>query len=225
MKPSTIIFDRDHTLVRIDPAPLIRRFQSIVSEPAIDLIQFWQSWDGGFPATPADEPVFWTTYWTTLVRRYGLDEALIPRLVNELGMQYHTAFQVYDDTLETLAALKGRGLRLAILTNFELSSIERVLESAGITAAWFDAIVSAAAVGHLKPHPEAYLHVARQLGEPPEACVLVDDDFENVIGARKVGMRAVCIYRSSAGKAPPEPYLRNLAELVPWLDAIERSQE
>jgi putative hydrolase of the HAD superfamily len=55
----------------------------------------------------------------------------------------------------------------------------------------FDVTVLSCEAGERKPDPAAYRLVARLLGEPPEACVFVDDLRSNVTAAAAVGMAAV----------------------------------
>jgi len=54
----------------------------------------------------------------------------------------------------------------------------------------FDWIVEAAQLGVHKPDPEAFLALARLIGEPPERCLFVDDLVSNLDGARHAGMQA-----------------------------------
>jgi putative hydrolase of the HAD superfamily len=46
-------------------------------------------------------------------------------------------------------------------------------------------------IGMRKPEPEAFLHVAREMGVAPERILFFDDLLSNVEGARAVGMQAV----------------------------------
>lgn len=62
-------------------------------------------------------------------------------------------------------------------------------------------------IGHRKPDPEAFLHVAREIGLPPGRILFFDDTPANVDGARAVGMPAVLV-RS------PEDVLRGVREMV-----------
>ena len=46
-------------------------------------------------------------------------------------------------------------------------------------------------IGMRKPEPEAFLHVAREMGVAPQRILFFDDLLPNVEGARAVGMQAV----------------------------------
>jgi glucose-1-phosphatase len=46
-------------------------------------------------------------------------------------------------------------------------------------------------IGHRKPEPEAFDHVASMIGATPQNILFFDDGRENVAGAREAGMQAV----------------------------------
>jgi HAD superfamily hydrolase (TIGR01509 family) len=216
-----LIFDRDQTLLHFEPRALARLEQRVqvvgASIPPGATIAHWQSWNGGWPLTAEDEPRFWTQFWLALGDHYGLSTAQVEQL-QDIGAFYHTSFAAYPDTLTCLGEIRRRGMRMAVLTNFELPSIDRTLDHAGIDPAWFDVLCSSAALGVGKPHPAAYQAVLERLGLPASACLFVDDLEANVAGARAVGLHAVRLDRDSPSSAPG--MLRSLAELVPFLDRL-----
>jgi putative hydrolase of the HAD superfamily len=46
-------------------------------------------------------------------------------------------------------------------------------------------------IGMRKPEARAFLHVAKEIGAPPEEILFFDDIIDNIEGARAVGMQAV----------------------------------
>jgi putative hydrolase of the HAD superfamily len=48
-------------------------------------------------------------------------------------------------------------------------------------------------IGLRKPDPEAFAHVARLIGVPPQRIAFFDDSAQNVAGARAAGMRAFLV--------------------------------
>jgi len=55
-------------------------------------------------------------------------------------------------------------------------------------------IFSLAALGlRSKPHPDIFLHAARQLGSKSETCLVIEDAPHGVEAARRAGMRCVAI--------------------------------
>lgn len=219
MNVQAVIFDRDQTLVYLAPAQfrqLQARLQLLAPrlEPAL-LRAAWERWSGPWPQTCAEEPAFWTAFATALLTDDGAGDA--SGLATELATLYHTAATAYDDVQPALDALRAAGLRLAVLSNFELPSVATPLISAGIDPAQFELLVSAAH-SHPKPDPRAYKSVAARLGLAPEACCFVDDLAENIEGARLVGMRAYRIER--AGPADPAGgVIGSLLDLIGLLPA------
>ena len=78
---------------------------------------------------------------------------------------------------------------VALLSNASTRLLED-LQLAGLDG-HFDAIVSSADIGAMKPGPAAYRAAAQRLGVAPEVCLMVDDRAENVEGARAVGMQGL----------------------------------
>lgn len=49
-------------------------------------------------------------------------------------------------------------------------------------------LIASAHIGYNKPHPKAYLHILNLHNLKPEECVFIDDQRENIVAARKIGM-------------------------------------
>ncbi|MEM9955341.1 MAG: HAD family hydrolase [Chloroflexota bacterium] len=61
--------------------------------------------------------------------------------------------------------------------------------------------ISAADVGHLKPHPAIFYHALEQIGTSPEETLFVGDNISaDIAGAQGIGMRA--ILRVNYGQTP-----------------------
>jgi HAD superfamily hydrolase (TIGR01509 family) len=102
---------------------------------------------------------------------------------------------VYDDTLETLDALRARGIPVGLATNSSRRRLERTLELTGV-AEYFAAVVSADDVPSPKPAPDIYLEAARRLGIPPERCIAIEDSTSGVTAALAAGMHVVAVTRA-----------------------------
>jgi putative hydrolase of the HAD superfamily len=57
--------------------------------------------------------------------------------------------------------------------------------------ALFDHVITSAEVGVRKPSRRIFRLAAQRAGVPPERCVMVDDLEQNLVGARRVGMRTI----------------------------------
>ena len=49
-------------------------------------------------------------------------------------------------------------------------------------------MIASALIRYNKPHPQAYLYIINLHGFDPSECVFIDDQLENVVAARKLGM-------------------------------------
>ncbi|MGH9380965.1 MAG: HAD-IA family hydrolase [Thermoanaerobaculia bacterium] len=121
------------------------------------------------------------------------------------------AWEVYRDAPPTLAALRGRGLALGVVSNWD-HRLPGLLEAFGPEFR-FQAIVYSQRAGVEKPEPAIFRRALRELVvEPDEAVHVGDRPTEDVEGARAAGMHALLLDRTGAGD------LAHLGELLPWLD-------
>jgi putative hydrolase of the HAD superfamily len=126
------------------------------------------------------------------------------------------AFRLYDDVAPALAALQTAGLRLAVVSNWDISLVP-VLERLGV-ADRFEAVVHSAGVGASKPDPKLFEAALEQLGLPADAVLHVGDDAVNDIqGAARAGIRAILVDRR--GRHRNEDAIASLSELAPLVSA------
>jgi putative hydrolase of the HAD superfamily len=136
--------------------------------------------------------------------RSGTTEQLVRSVAQEVDLDvgaaldaYHGAWEVtvsHDPAAVTvLTALKERGLRTGLLSNthWPRALHERWLNDAGLLDL-LDARVYTSDLGHVKPHPEAFRTLLREVGVEPAAAVFVGDRLrDDVSGAQALGMRTV----------------------------------
>ena len=146
--------------------------------------------------------------------------------IDELIRQYVAPLDArvipYDDTLDTLAALRERGLGIGLVSNTMWPSRyhQRELDRFGVTP-YLDHIVFSAEAGVWKPQPGIYYLSLDALGAPAAEAIFVGDTPESdIAGAQGVGMRAV--YKRNARRREtdvrPDATITDLAELLPLLD-------
>lgn len=100
-------------------------------------------------------------------------------------------------TRPLLHDLRGRGLRLALVSNAS-SYTEQVLDTvARDLRRLFDAVVLSYRLGVLKPSPVIYHEALRAIAVSSASCVFVGDGGDQELkGARQVGLRTILINRS-----------------------------
>ena len=96
-------------------------------------------------------------------------------------------FEPVAGALETVAALRARGLELAVVSNWDIGLAEQ-LERIG-AASLFTAIVTSAEAGSAKPGPAVFQLALDRLGVEPGRALHVGDEEEDEDGARAAGMR------------------------------------
>jgi putative hydrolase of the HAD superfamily len=110
---------------------------------------------------------------------------------------YFNALRPNRPMIELMRSLRGRGLRMALLTN-NVREWEPLWRSMMPVDEIFELIVDSAFVGMRKPEPEIYELTLDRLRERDgladlvaQECVFVDDIEVNVEAAARLGMRAV----------------------------------
>jgi len=158
-------------------------------------------------------------------RDLGIDVA--GAVLEEAALHYldtWTPHIVHDpEAVATLSALRQRGIAIGMLSNthWPRAFHERFLERDRL-AALIDARVYTSELPYMKPHEFAFRAALDALGGPdPASAVFVGDrPFDDVYGARGVGMRAVL--RPNPSVPPfdvqPDAVIDRLPELVHVID-------
>ncbi len=124
-----------------------------------------------------------------------------------------STWQPFGDALQTLRSLRSRGVKLAVVSNWD-SRLEGILEGLGI-APLVDAVLISAVCGHRKPGSRIFELALERMEARPETTIMVGDSLtDDIRGADGVGLTGVLLHRSST--SPPEGVLsiRALAELL-----------
>ena len=104
-------------------------------------------------------------------------------------------FSAYPDAAPALGALRDRGLRLVVVSNWDCS-LPRVLDRCGL-GELLDGTITSAETGSRKPDPVIFERALELAGcEPAEALHVGDTAEEDVAGARAAGIRPLLIDRN-----------------------------
>lgn len=121
-------------------------------------------------------------------------------------------FHSHPDAQPALSSLRARGLRLAVVSNWDIS-LGALLDRLGLGSR-LDVVVTSAAVGVAKPDPRIFRRALARLGCPAAAAVHVGDRMhEDVAGARSAGVRAVLLNRRGDPVPDGVASVAGLAEL------------
>jgi putative hydrolase of the HAD superfamily len=107
-------------------------------------------------------------------------------------MRRHNA--IYDDVLPTLTALRERGYKLAIVSNWD-DSLNSHCDELGLTSL-FDTIVGSLYVGFEKPDVRIFQVALDRLRLSPDRVIHIGDMYQSdVVGARRAGIRPILLDR------------------------------
>jgi putative hydrolase of the HAD superfamily len=94
--------------------------------------------------------------------------------------------EIVPEVLDTIEFLRASGVPVALCTN-ATDDLREDLARFGLAEA-FDAVVSSAEIGYVKPMPEFYRAACDAVDTAPGLCLLVDDTARNIAGARAAGL-------------------------------------
>jgi phosphoglycolate phosphatase len=93
----------------------------------------------------------------------------------------------YAGTFEILESLKGRGIKLAVVSNKPQEFTDLILKRLDLWD-FFDVVLGPEATLNKKPHPEPLLTAAGKLGAEPSETVMIGDSTVDIEAARAARM-------------------------------------
>jgi HAD superfamily hydrolase (TIGR01509 family) len=136
-------------------------------------------------------------------------EAVAAEVIELMGERYRERLPLLPGAVEAVPRLAARW-PLGLASSSPPRLIDLALGLAGL-GELFPVRVSTEEVGHGKPAPDVYLEAAALLGEPPAACVAVEDSSNGVRSAAAAGMRVIAV---PAGRYPLADDAKAAASLV-----------
>jgi putative hydrolase of the HAD superfamily len=163
------------------------------------------------PELEHDEEI-WVLFTERIIRGMGGDGERAHECAVEMTAAWEHAhnFELYEDVLPTLSALRAQGLKLALVSN-TARDLDRFVAHHHLDV---DVAVSSRMHGRVKPHESIFRAVLSELDvQPGEAAMVGDTVEDDVEGARALGMRAFLLDRE--GRHPHAANrLGDLRELV-----------
>jgi putative hydrolase of the HAD superfamily len=144
------------------------------------------------------DPQIFVRYTKHIIERMGGRgpglEACAREIYEEWAACQH--FSLYEDVEPTLTVLAERGLRLGLISNTHrsLTSFQSHFELERLISA----AISSSEHGFMKPHPSIFEAGLKLLDVASHEAMMVGDSLkQDIEGARRVGMTAVLVNRSS----------------------------
>jgi putative hydrolase of the HAD superfamily len=164
--------------------------------------------EGNLWSTSTDRSrTFWLGLYRESVRAVGAPEEAVDELAEALYRTFAepSKYRLHPDVLPTLEGLEKRGLKLAVISNFE-EWLEQLLETLDVTR-FFPVRVISGVEGVEKPDPKIFHLALERVGVEPSASAYVGDNpYFDVESAREVGMLPVLIDRQ--GRYPDVDCIR-----------------
>ena len=144
------------------------------------------------PEFDHDEEI-WILFTEQIIRGMGGEGPTYAAAVEmERGWMKAAHFALYDDALPALEELRGRGLKLGLLSN-SARDLDEFVAHHGLVV---DAVLTSHAHGKTKPHGSIFWALLELLDvEPSEALMIGDTIEDDVEGALAIGMSAVLLDR------------------------------
>ena len=165
-----------------------------------------------------EQTAIWVKYEGVLLREAGIeaDEPLILGLLGKMR-QFDMKLVLYDDVLPALADLKGRGLRLGLISNID-RDMTSLLEEVGLSSR-LPVVVTSQDTGYNKPHPEIFREALKQAGVQASEAIYIGDQYQiDVVGANQVGMKGILLDRNGYFERITDcPRVQSLAQVVEYL--------
>lgn len=127
-----------------------------------------------------------------------------------------SVFGLYEDVDAALAVVASRGLKAAVISNWDYS-LHRILRRVGIFDR-FDFVAASLQIGPEKPDPALFHWVLERMEVAPQETLHIGDDpIDDVQGARDSGMMALHLDRGGESLRPLRiASLRELDEALDW---------
>jgi len=229
---SVVCLDAGHTLLYADPPPPVlyaramSRLGRSVSpdEVAPAFAETWAAMQQDSPpgrdryaSLPGGERAWWGLFVRRVLDRLGHDAPWRP-LLDELWAAFAepSLWRTYSEVHPTLVDLRRRGMRLAVVSNWD-SRLPEILAGLDLVR-HFDAVTVSRIEGVEKPDPEIFRRTLERLGTTPDTAVHVGDSpLEDYRGATAAGLKAVLIDREGRFTADRLCRIERLDELLDLL--------
>ncbi len=208
MSLRAVVFDVDFTLVRPGPDLGPDGYRRLGARHGLELDPArYDTARAAAAATLERHPELdhdeeaWVLFTERIIRGMGGEGDTYAAAVEMTAAWNHERhFELYDDALPAVAALRRHGLKVGLLSN-TARDLPVFAAHHGIEA---DAVLTSQAHGKAKPHEAIFRHMLDLLGVAPAEAVMVGDTLEDDIeGARAIGMQAVLVDRDR--RYPAEP--------------------
>ena len=224
-----VTFDVGGTLLRSDPTPaeiyathLSRLGKPVRADEAGPVFSdAWAEMQNRIPAgedryssVPGGERAWWGEFVREVIVRLDHD-APWEKLLDELYTAFanDAVWKVFPTARTTLDTLAERGVRLAVISNWD-RRLPEILQKLDLAAA-FEIVTVSAIEGVEKPAPEIFQRTLDRMGVSPEQALHIGDSpQEDYAGAERAGLDALLIDRHDLFVEEPYRRITSLQEIL-----------
>jgi putative hydrolase of the HAD superfamily len=142
---------------------------------------------------------------------FGVSDLVLARVISDSYRDQRNAFIcLFPGAIETLDALKDRGIPMALLTNGSAAAQRGKVERFGLTP-YFDSLFIEGELGFGKPDERVYRLALEALQASPGDAWCVGDNIEWDVGApQQLGIAGVWVNRGGTTSNPFNPKFRSI---------------
>ena len=157
--------------------------------------------------------------WLRLYQQFLLDQGASAAEADRLAQRAFETFtdpanyRLFDDALPTLRALRARGFRIGVISNWE-RWLDRLLQVSAVQEL-LDFVAISGVVGHEKPDRRIFDHAVAAARLPAAEILHIGDSVaSDVVGAEAAGLRAILLDRDNRHSELPHRRITALDELL-----------
>ena len=167
---------------------------------------------------PEELKAFYAQYEARVLNGLGIE--ISPDLAYQVLSQVRARgwkLRLYPDVLPTLEQLRGRSLKLGVISNVD-RDIRPYCQELGLDSQ-FSFLITSAGLGVGKPDPAIFVEALKRAGVHPFQAIHVGDTYSaDVLGARGAGILGVLIDREDSYPEYQDcPRLKDLSQIVSLL--------
>ena len=161
---------------------------------------------------------WWLEFHSEVFMTLGIKDRKILELINkdisDLVYRDSSIYRLYPDVLDTLSFLRGKGVKVGMITNAH-GTIREIINELGITD-YFDCITISCDIGLSKPDSRIFEYTFEKMGLHNKDVLFVGDSYHtDVVGSEIAGCDIAVIDRKDKdGKRLDNYlYLNNLTQI------------
>ena len=233
MKPTTVLFDLDGTLLPMDTDAFVGLYAGLMGKKLVplgyDKDGLMKAVMGGMGAmvrndgSRLNEVVFWDAFKAVFGEKAEQDRPIMDEFYAKDFAGVRAACGCTPMAKATLEKCRELGLRVALATNpvFPAVATHQRIRWAGLSPEDFELVTTYENSASCKPGLLYYKEVMGKLGVQPEECLMVGNDVVEDMVARQLGLRVFlltpCLLNKNNEDIEQFPH-GDFPELIAWLE-------